>query len=70
MEANKSECETCIRIAQRAIAAEEYEKANKFLLKAQKLYPSELVNSKTNNKINKRIGFYLYVNLFLLKRYA
>ena len=48
MEANKSECETCIRIAQRAIAAEEYEKANKFLLKAQKLYPSELVNSKPN----------------------
>jgi hypothetical protein len=69
MEANKSECETCIRIAQRAIAAEEYEKANKFLLKAQKLYPSELVNSKTNNKINK-LASYLYVNLFLLKRYA
>ena len=39
MEANKSESEKCIQIDQRAIAvaAEEYEKANMFLLKAQKL---------------------------------
>lgn len=45
MEANKSECEKCIRIAQNAIASKDYEKANKFLSKAQKLYPSELVNN-------------------------
>jgi len=45
MEANKSDCEKCIRIAQSAIASEDFEKANKFLLKAQKLYPSELVNN-------------------------
>lgn len=46
MEANKSECEKCIRIAQNAIGNEDYEKAYKFLLKAQKMYPNEQVNSK------------------------
>ena len=50
MEANKSECEKCIRIAQNAIVNEDYEKASKFLLKAQKLYPNEQVNSKIKQK--------------------
>jgi hypothetical protein len=52
MEANKSECEKCIRIAQNSAAVGDYEKALKFLGKAQKLYPSELVNSKKRFKFS------------------
>lgn len=43
MEANKSDCEKCIRIAQTAANTGDYEKALKFLNKAQKLYPSESI---------------------------
>jgi len=41
MEANKSDCEKCIRIAQTAAGIGDYEKAIKFLNKAQKLYPMD-----------------------------
>lgn len=43
MEANKSDCEKCIRIAQTAAGVGDYDKAHKFLDKAQKLYPSETI---------------------------
>lgn len=43
MEANKSDCEKCIRIAKSAADSGDYEKAIKFLGKAQKLYPSDFV---------------------------
>ena len=43
MEANKSDAEKCIRIAQNAANSGDYEKAIKFLTKAQKLYPSEKI---------------------------
>jgi hypothetical protein len=46
MEANKSECEKCIRIAQGAASSGDYPKALKFLSKAEKLYPSELITSR------------------------
>ena len=41
MEANKSECEKCIKIAQIAINNKDNEKAIKFLNKAIHLYPNE-----------------------------
>lgn len=44
MEANKSDCEKCIRIAQNAANSGDYEKGIKFLNKAQKMYPSEQVS--------------------------
>ena len=46
MEANKSDCEKCIRIAQTAAGIGDYEKAIKFLNKAQKLYPMDHIESK------------------------
>ena len=62
MEANKNESEKCVQMAHTAITVStgEYEKANKFLLKAQKLYPSELVNSKPDKIINIPITFYTF----------
>ena len=41
MEANKSECEKCIKIAQIAFNNKDKEKAIKFLNKALRLYPNE-----------------------------
>lgn len=41
MEGNKDESEKCIRIAERAFAAGDKEKALKFVAKAEKLYPSK-----------------------------
>lgn len=43
MEANKSDCEKCIKIAQTAASTGDYQKAIKFLGKAEKLYPSEVI---------------------------
>ncbi|XP_005106865.2 dnaJ homolog subfamily B member 12 [Aplysia californica] len=41
MDGNKDESEKCISIALRALSAGDKEKANRFLLKAQRLYPSK-----------------------------
>ena len=46
MDANKSECEKCIRIARSAAQENNYEKAIKFLEKSIRLYPTELAKSK------------------------
>jgi hypothetical protein len=46
MEANKSDCEKCIRIAKEAASRKDYEKAVKFIEKAHRLYPNELAKSK------------------------
>lgn len=43
MEANKSEAEKCIRIAQTAASSNDFDKAIKFLNKGYKLYPSESI---------------------------
>lgn len=40
IEGNKDEADKCIEIAQMAFSAGNHEKAEKFLLKAEKLYPS------------------------------
>lgn len=48
MEANKSDCEKCVRIAQNAASSGDYEKAIKFLNKAHKLYPSEQITKLIN----------------------
>lgn len=47
MEANKSDCEKCIKIAQTAASTGDYQKALKFLNKAEKLYPSEIITKLT-----------------------
>ena len=44
MEANKSESEKCIQVALRAVRANDYEKALKFLNKAKQLYPSPQID--------------------------
>ena len=41
MDANKSECEKCIRIALAAAQENNYEKAIKFLEKSIKLFPNK-----------------------------
>ena len=46
MEANKPECEKCIKIAQAAMSDGNYEKAIKFLEKSNRLYPNDLAKRK------------------------
>lgn len=41
MDGNKDESDRCFAIAQRCVAAGNYEKAIKFLNKAERLYPSK-----------------------------
>jgi hypothetical protein len=53
MDANKSECEKCIRIAKVAAFDEDYDKAIKFLDKSIKLYPTEFAKSKNRKKLLK-----------------
>lgn len=57
MEANKSEAEKCIRIAQTAASSNDFDKAIKFLNKGYKLYPSEsitkLIEEYEEKKANK-----------------
>lgn len=60
MEANKPECEKCIKIAQAAMSEGNYEKAIKFLEKSNRLYPNDLakrllenVKERMNNANNK-----------------
>jgi DnaJ family protein B protein 12 len=45
MDANKSECEKCIRIAKNAALESDWEKACKFLEKSIRLYPTELAKT-------------------------
>lgn len=40
IEGNKDEAEKCIEIAQNAMATGDYGKAERFLLKAERLYPT------------------------------
>lgn len=54
MEANKSDAEKCIRIAQTAANSGDYEKALKFLNKAQKLYPSETITNLIDEYTEKK----------------
>ena len=41
MDGNKDDAEKCIQIALKALSAGDKEKTRRFLLKAQKLYPSK-----------------------------
>lgn len=41
MEGNKDEAQRCIDLAVQAIAEHKIDRAEKFLLKAEKLYPTE-----------------------------
>lgn len=41
MESNRDEAERCIQIASKAMSDEKFEKAEKFLLKAETLYPTK-----------------------------
>jgi hypothetical protein len=55
MDSNRDESERCIELAIICIRNNDNEKARKFLLKAERLFPSPEAK-----------GFYHYFNLFLL----
>ena len=46
MEGNKDESNNCIKIAEKYIKTGDFEKANKFLNKAERLFPSDHAKSK------------------------
>jgi len=46
MEGNKDEAQRCIDLAVQAIAERKIDKAEKFLLKAERLYPTDNAKSK------------------------
>lgn len=48
MESNRDEAEKCIQIAAQALRESKLEKAEKFLKKADKLYPSQKAKGKIN----------------------
>lgn len=48
MDGNKDESERCAQLARRLIAEGNPERALKYLLKAQKLFPSDSVRGKFN----------------------
>jgi len=49
MESNKDEAEKCIQIAQESFNAGDRAKAERFLNKAERLYPTQ--QAKGNNKV-------------------
>jgi len=48
MDGNKDEAQRCIDFAVQALAEGKIEKAEKFLLKAEKLFPTDNAKSKDN----------------------
>jgi len=75
MEANKSDAEKCIRIAKEAAGSGDYEKAIKFLNKAHKLYPSEVItkliddyeemkSNRNSFQSSPKVFFKLFIYLF------
>lgn len=48
MDGNKDEAQRCIDFAVQALAAGKIEKAEKFLLKAERLFPTDNAKSKDN----------------------
>lgn len=49
MEGNRDEAERCIQIAAQALRESKMERAEKFLKKAEKLYPSQKAKGMTDN---------------------
>lgn len=45
MEGNKDEAERCIELAEKYLAEGKYDKAEKFLVKGQKLFPTSKAES-------------------------
>lgn len=52
MEGNRDEAEKCIQIAAQALRESKIEKAEKFLQKAEKLYPSQKAKGKVNYSLD------------------
>lgn len=48
MESNRDEAEKCIQIAAQALRESKIERAEKFLKKAEKLYPTQKAKGKIN----------------------
>lgn len=46
MEGNKDEAERCIEIAEKALGEGKYERAEKFLRKAESLFPTQRAKGK------------------------
>lgn len=55
MDSNKDEAERCIKIAQNAINNNQLDKARKFLEKAQRLFPTDQVQSTSNKCLFERL---------------
>lgn len=49
MEGNRDEAEKCIQIAAQALRESKIDKAEKFLKKAEQLYPSQKAKGKMNH---------------------
>jgi len=55
MDSNRDESERCIELAKNFIKSNEYQKALKYLIKAEKLFPSKQakgLNIISNNSLN------------------
>ncbi|CAG2164392.1 unnamed protein product [Oppiella nova] len=57
MDGNRDESERCIRLAKTLIAQNETQKAIKFLMKAQRLFPSQEANDKSNLNSNSNASY-------------
>lgn len=55
MDSNKDEAERCMELAERYLREKKYEEAEKFVRKAQKLYPTKKAEGK-REKIH--VSFY------------
>lgn len=47
MEVNKDEAERCIEVAEKYVLEGHFEKAEKFLVKADRLYPTQKAKGRT-----------------------
>lgn len=51
MEVNKDEAERCIEVAEKFVLEGQFEKAEKFLVKADRLYPTQKAKGRTKCRL-------------------
>lgn len=52
MDSNKDEAERCVELAERYMKEKKFEDAEKFIRKAQKLYPTQKTEGERINRLN------------------
>jgi len=63
MDSNRDESERCIELAKNLIKSNEYQKALKYLIKAEKLFPSKqakglsIVSPNLSNNLSNNLSF-------------